>query len=212
MKLLGCLILTVVLAFGQVSAEVELRAAMHKEQVEGDLKGAIEAYRRIVAKHSGNRSIAAQAMLQMAQCHEKLGESEALKIYQQLVKNYADQVAVAAQARAKLARAGSPNGGQLSVRREEPPKPGCLPPTLGSRLRGCLIEGSLIVVDMTTGKEYKVAGGSHPRAQLAPGGGSPDGVHFAYTVYNQQNRNELYLARPGEDTSRNLGEVGAFLN
>ena len=41
-------------------AEVQLKAAMHKEQVEGDLKAAIQLYQRIVEKYAGNKAIAAK--------------------------------------------------------------------------------------------------------------------------------------------------------
>jgi Tol biopolymer transport system component len=204
MKRFGCLILFAALALGQDSAVVQWKAAMHKEQVEGDLKGAIEAYRKIIARQGKDRAVVAKAMLQMAQCHEKLGDAEARKIYEQLVKSYGDQTAVAAEARAKLAGARVQGGGQLLTRRENPPRPGCGRVVTGRRLIGCQIEGSLIVVDTATGKEHKITGISQPLPH--PGGGSPDGVHFAY----KQN-NELYVVRLSDKASRKLGEIDTFL-
>src|SRR5512139_3644661 len=73
------------------SAEVQLKAAMHKEQVEGDLKAAIKLYQRIVEESAANRAVAAKALLQMGQCYEKLGQADARKAYQQLLSRYADQ-------------------------------------------------------------------------------------------------------------------------
>ena len=60
-KLMAGLVFGAVLAFGQAPTEVQLKAARHKEQVEGDLKGAIAAYGKIVANHGGNRRVAATA-------------------------------------------------------------------------------------------------------------------------------------------------------
>ena len=52
-------------AAGQRDAELEkqLQAAIHKEVVDGDLKAAIEMYRKIVARPGGNRMAAATALL-----------------------------------------------------------------------------------------------------------------------------------------------------
>ncbi len=107
MKLLGCLILSLALAYPQAGPDMELRAADHKAQVQGDLKGAIEAYRKIVARHGKNRAVAAKAMLAMAECHEKLGQAEARKLYEEIARSYGDQSDVATQARTRLAALGS---------------------------------------------------------------------------------------------------------
>jgi hypothetical protein len=39
------------------------REALHKQQVEGDLSGAIKLYQQIVSSKDGNRAIAAPAAL-----------------------------------------------------------------------------------------------------------------------------------------------------
>jgi Tol biopolymer transport system component len=80
--------------------DVQFKAAEHKEQVEGDLKGAIEQYRRIA--QSKDRAIAVQALIRMAECHQKLGDAESRKIYEQVVKDFADQKEAVAIARRKL--------------------------------------------------------------------------------------------------------------
>jgi Tol biopolymer transport system component len=102
MKLIGCLVLTAAVSFGQASAGIQLKAAAHKEEVEGDLKGAMEAYRQIMAAGK-DRGVVAEAMLRLARCHEKLGQAEARKLYQQIVTSYRDQSTVATQARERLA-------------------------------------------------------------------------------------------------------------
>jgi Tol biopolymer transport system component len=83
-------------------AEKHLAAAQHKATVDGDLKGAIEMYQKIVAGAGANRALAAQALLRMAECHQKLGDLEAQVIYERVVRDYADQKDAAVLARARL--------------------------------------------------------------------------------------------------------------
>jgi Tol biopolymer transport system component len=93
-----------------------LKAAINTEMVDGDPKAAIEQYKKVVA--SGIRPLAAEALLRMAGCYQKLGDAEAQKIYAQIVANYADQTKVVAEARARMvagAAVSSQNG--LATRR-----------------------------------------------------------------------------------------------
>src|SRR5688572_16269821 len=56
------------------SLEAQLQKAIQIETVTGDLKAAIDEYRRIAeTAGSGNRRVAAQALVRMAECHRKLG-------------------------------------------------------------------------------------------------------------------------------------------
>ncbi len=96
------------------SAEAQFKAAQQKEEVEGDLKGAIEEYRKIVAGAGTNRPLAARALVRMAECHQKLGDADAQKIYERVVRDYADQKEAAADARARLATLQSPAPAQAS--------------------------------------------------------------------------------------------------
>lgn len=82
--------------------DVTLQRAIRKETVEGDLKGAIDLYRKVIADAGKNRSAAAQALLHLAECQEKLGQSEARRAYERLVKDFADQKE-ASTARVRLA-------------------------------------------------------------------------------------------------------------
>ena len=103
MKLICCYVLAAALVFAQASPDVELKAAGHQEEVLGDLKGAIAAYREITQKYPNNRLIVARALIQMAQCYEKLGEAEARSIYERVVREFGDQREQAAIASARLA-------------------------------------------------------------------------------------------------------------
>jgi len=105
-------------------AEVALQAAIKTETVDGDLKGAIEQYKKIAVQPGAGRATVATALLRMGQCYEKLGDAEtqeARKAYEQVVREYGDQATIAAEARSKLAAlagaSASPGGSTLTVRR-----------------------------------------------------------------------------------------------
>jgi Tol biopolymer transport system component len=82
------------------------RAALNTEIVDGDLKGAIQQYQQ-VAEH-GSRSLAAQALVRIAECHTKLGDAaEALKTFERVVREFGDQPEFASIARGRIAAAGA---------------------------------------------------------------------------------------------------------
>lgn len=83
--------------------EIQLQAAINKQTIEGDLKGAINGFQKILNTSGVNRSVAARALLHLGQCHEKLGTAEARRAYERVLKDYADQPEVVRQARARLA-------------------------------------------------------------------------------------------------------------
>ena len=84
-----------------VAAGVRLQAGIEKEDVDGDLKSAMDIYQKIAADTSAPRDVRAQALLRLAGCDEKLGH-QAKQVYEQIVHDYADMPA-AAQARNRLA-------------------------------------------------------------------------------------------------------------
>jgi Tol biopolymer transport system component len=97
----GALLVFAASASAQVDAEVALRAAIEKETVKGDLNGAIEQYKKIIAQYPDNHAIAARALLRMGGSYEKLGNPEYKNVYARLVAQYPGQPE-AAQARARL--------------------------------------------------------------------------------------------------------------
>lgn len=117
MKLLSCLILATALAYGQASLEVQLKAAMHKEHVEGDLKGAIEAYRKIAAQAGANREIAARSLLRLALAYQKQGGAQARQTLELLVRDFSDQQQVVTEARGELARMDAGVKGTVTQRK-----------------------------------------------------------------------------------------------
>ena len=98
----------------RAGAEKQLEAAIHREQVLGDVKGAIEQYKKIVALPGGNRTVAAQALIHLGRCYEKLGEAqvkEARATYERVVREFGDQAEPTKLARARLSALAGAAGG-----------------------------------------------------------------------------------------------------
>ena len=76
--------------------------ALLKERAEGELGAAIQLYEQIVRDFAADRTLAARALVQMGQCWEKLGSTEAEEAYQTVVRDFADQPDLVAQAEARL--------------------------------------------------------------------------------------------------------------
>ena len=175
-------------------AEVQLKAAINKEVVEGNLRAAIDLYRRIA--QTGNRPVAARALVRMGQCYEKLGEAsarEARKAYEQVVREYGDQAALAAEARARLAALGqpAPTGRQaLSVRRvwAGPDADAGASPSADGRYLAAIDRrtGHVVMRDLATGEMRRVTKVADV-ALLGPGSGccaifSPDEKQIVYST------------------------------
>ncbi len=98
------------------AAQAALKAAIDREVVDGDLKGAIALYEKTVAQAGADRATAAKALLRMAACHEKLGSGDSQKIYQRVAREYAYQKESVTIAREKLGTAaGRP--GEMTLRK-----------------------------------------------------------------------------------------------
>jgi Tol biopolymer transport system component len=93
------------------AADTLMQTAIKKEVVDGNMAAAIEGYKKALAAAKGNRVIAAQALVHMAECYQKLGDAEALKIWEQIVREYGDQREAVATARARLGGKGGTDSG-----------------------------------------------------------------------------------------------------
>jgi len=72
-----------VTAFAQSpTAGVRLEAGIAKEEVDGDLKAAMEIYQKVAEDQSAGRDTRSKALLRLAGCHEKLG-GKAKQVYEQ---------------------------------------------------------------------------------------------------------------------------------
>ena len=103
-RLVGALAVPLALAvtLSAQSADVQLQRAVQREIATGDTKAAIAEYKRIADRAGSNRAVAAQALLRLAEAHQKLGDAEANKVYEQVVSRYADQPEAVATARTRL--------------------------------------------------------------------------------------------------------------
>jgi Tol biopolymer transport system component len=181
-----------------------MQAAHQKQLVEGQLEQAIQLYKRIVQEHSGNHSLAAQALLEMGQCYEKLGNTEARKAYERLLRDYGDQNEAAAQARARLAAISSkvPSGSSEMVTRRVWTEPGeyisgSLSPD--GRYLSCvdMSTGDLAVRELATGKmrhlTHKSSTESSEYAFFSTI--SPNGKEVAYNWFGGKDGPDLRVVR-----------------
>jgi Tol biopolymer transport system component len=118
-RLVTCILAAIVMASVTPTAQEPERlfkVAMNTELVDGDLRAAIEQYKKVV--EGGNRALAAQALVRMAECYRKLGDAQARTIYEQVLRDYADQAGPVQVARAQLAT-GNPAGhpGDITLRK-----------------------------------------------------------------------------------------------
>lgn len=91
----------------QMRSELALREAMEQETVTGDVKGAIERYKAIIAAHAADRAVVAKALVRLAECYQRVGDDQARKTFERVVREYADQKEAAGSAQARLARLAS---------------------------------------------------------------------------------------------------------
>jgi Tol biopolymer transport system component len=185
----------------QAGAEVALRAAMETETVKGDLKAAIEQYRTLAK--SADRAIAAQALVRMAGCHQKLGGAQAKAIYEQVARDYADQKEAVAIARAYLR---GNNGGSRSVRGDRAVWTGPEVDMFGRvSPDGTFITyvdwggaGNLMLHDLATGTNRALTAynTAKPYSEFAEGSVvSPDGREVVYSWFSARQRRELRRIR-----------------
>ena len=105
---LAALLASSVALHAQTAAAPEklFASARHQETTQGDLRAAIETYKKVVAQAGSNRALAAQALLRIGECHTKLGDAQARQAYERLVRDYGD-MPEAKTARARIGAAGT---------------------------------------------------------------------------------------------------------
>jgi len=91
--------------------DLQLKAAVYKETVEGDLQGAIALYKQVASNGAAARPIVAAALLGLGGCYEKLGEEQARGVYERLIANYPEQTQEVARARDRLVAISRPGSG-----------------------------------------------------------------------------------------------------
>jgi Tol biopolymer transport system component len=109
MKRIAFVVVAVMLAAGGPAAqdlERLFKLAVNTETVDRDLRAAIEQYRKVA--EGGNRALAAQALLRMAECYRQLGDAEAQRVYERILREFSDQPEAVALARTRLAGRPAP--------------------------------------------------------------------------------------------------------
>ena len=193
-------------------AEIQLQAAINQATVDGDLKGAIMAFQKIVNTGGVSRSLVAKALLHLGRCHEKLGTAEARKSYERVLKDFGDQPDAVREARKRLSlltASGSPR---------EDPTQGRLIVGPSYHLRGGVSHDGRYVAyccvavhDVATGREQKI-----PVEMTAVPRFSPDGEVLAYVRNRVGEAPELrVVGRTGAEdrlvfSARNVKELSLF--
>ena len=199
--LAGLLLTSLVIAQKDEHGEVMLQAAKQKQLVEGNLEAAIQLYKNILANQSGNHAVAAKALLELGQCYEKLGNTEARKAYERILREYADQNEAAAQARTRLtALSGNvaPRSSEMVTRRvwagPDVDVLGSISPD--GRYLSCVdsTTGDLALRDLATGKMRRLTnGGSSTEIRFSTI--SPDGKEVAYDWFDKDGSPDLRAVR-----------------
>ena len=177
------------------SVEVELKAAQHKEEVEGDLQGAITLYRAVVDRAGRtDRGVAATALLRMADVYRKLGDTQARAAYERVTREFADQLESAASARRHLTALGAPQASQAERVARQIPNGGELgggsaPSPDGRYVSFTDDSGNVSLRDLTTGANRRL---THTADWGLNGYSnvpvvSPDGRQVAYVWYAENN-------------------------
>jgi len=154
---------------------------MHQALVDGDLQAAIEQYADIVARAGGNRTVAAQALLQMGHAYEKLGRPEASDTYKRVLRDYPGQAEPAAAARVRLAALEVEATQSSPALHTEVVWAG---PRCGTPLGGVSPDGRLVTdVDWCDGGELAIrdleTGESRHLTHTADNGSGKNGGHYA---------------------------------
>jgi Tol biopolymer transport system component len=192
----GVIVMLVATAGAQVRADVALRAAVEQETVKGDLKGAIEAYRKIADGYPEDRAVRAQALVRMADAYRKLGDAQAKQVYERVIKEFADQKEQVTIARARMGQPAT--DGSLTARRVWTLPAGTSEPTdvsADGRFLSYLADGDLVIRDLAgTGRTHLIKAGANEEIDGARL--SRDGTQVAFSLWNNTTtREELYVSR-----------------
>ncbi|MGH9238108.1 MAG: hypothetical protein ACRD3G_08720 [Vicinamibacterales bacterium] len=107
--LVGAVLLGTLSAQSTTQSDRQFQAALQKETVDGNLKGAIEDYRAIASRRGVAPDLATQALLRMAGVHQKLGDPQAARAaYDQLIRDFPAQRQAVETARTRLTALDTP--------------------------------------------------------------------------------------------------------
>jgi Tol biopolymer transport system component len=182
----------------QTREDVALRAAIETEMVKGDLKAAIDQYKKVIA--AGDRTVAVKALLHIAECYQKLGDAQAQDFYERVVREYPDQKE-AAIARARLDASGSARHTTATTLRTVWTGPkvdpnGAVSPDGRLLTFSDWDTGDLAIHDLTTGSDRRLTNkGSWAQSSALAEDSvvSRDGKYVAYAWCDCRNRYSLRM-------------------
>lgn len=157
-----------------------------KERAESDPRAAIKIYEQVVREYVKDRKLAAQALIRLGECYEKLGEAGSRKVYERVLREYSDQKEAATIARTRLGESTKPAGGGVMQRfvRTERNIGSTFSPSPDGRY---LVFGNLALHDLATGLVRDI-----PRTS----GGS----FSFYPQFTPDSKRIVYTSRAGNAT------------
>lgn len=184
-------------------AERLFTAAMNTELVDGNLKQAIEQYRKVA--ESRDRALAVKALVRMAECYQKLGDVESKKIYERIVRDYGDQKEAVTLAQARLGPRTEPTRTGLTTQRVLPDEADRVSPDGRYVSFTDWDTSNLALRDLTTNKVRAVTSDgvlTHPQEQYPMVSAfSRDGRQIAYDWYfESEDRSVLRIIATAEGT------------
>ncbi len=205
--------LYLLMAMTMVAAETPqelFQKALVKERSEGKLAEAIQLYRRAAEAAGKDRALAAKALVQLGQCYEKMGSTEARKQYDRVIRDYADQKDSVAMARARIGATGTHETGTVlrKIWADDNTDAGGRPSPDGrffvysDRASG----GNLAIRDLSTGESRLLTRGklstTHWNAEYAGAAIiSPEGKQIAYN-WHEMGTGDTSLRLIGTDGAR----------
>jgi len=101
-RLSYCFVLAAGMLWGAENGYNLFQKGLAKERAEADPRAAIKIYEQVVRENAKDHKLAAQALIRLAECYEKLGEAQSRKIYERVLREYGDQKEAVTVARARL--------------------------------------------------------------------------------------------------------------
>jgi Tol biopolymer transport system component len=184
--------------------DLALQAAIRTETVTGDLRKAIAEYQAIVDTYlKTDRGAAANALLRMADCYQKLGDQQATKLFERVVREFGDQKEAVQTASGRLGGLRTGAGSAMMSRQvwtgKEVDTLGTVSPDGRYLSFTDWRTGDLAVRDLSTGTSLRLTD-KGPWTQSSDYSEetaiSRDGSQIAYAWYNSsRNRYELRILR-----------------